>query len=111
MMNNNAIDNLMKAVELEYNLKQLTPRIEMTLSINEAYMDFIDKKYEDKLRDLQLVENVRSKMTELLVMITSVKDIEHQAIVIKDMELMWKCEAKIAKMINQMELLRDKYDL
>ena len=110
MMNNNEMNNLMKAVELEYNLKKISQRIETTLVLNEVYMDFIDKKYEGKLRDLELVEKVRGKMTDLLVMITAVKDIEHQAIVIKDLELMWKCEAKIGKMINQMELLRDKYD-
>jgi hypothetical protein len=30
---------------------------------------------------------------------------------IKDMELYWICENKIARMINQMEIMRSKYDL
>lgn len=109
MMNN--INNLMKAVELEYNMNKITQRMETDLLLNEAYMEYIDKKYEDKLGDLELVENVRRRMTNLMVLITQLKDIEHQAIVIKDMELYWKCEQRIAKMINQMEILRSKYDL
>lgn len=109
MMNN--INNLMKSVELEYNMNKITQGMENELLLNEAYMEFIDKKYENKLRDLELVENIRRRMTRLTVLITQLKDIEHQAIVIKDMELYWKCEQRIAKMINQMEMLRSKYDL
>lgn len=109
MMNN--INNLMKSVELEYNMNKITQRMETDLLLNEAYMEYIDKKYEDKLRDLELVENVRRRMTNLMILVTQLKDIEHQAIVIKDMELYWKCEQRIAKMINQMEILRSKYDL
>ena len=109
MMNN--INNLMKSVELEMAMNKINQRMETDLLLNEAYMEYIDKKYRDKLRDLELVENVRRRMTNLMVLITQLKDIEHQAIVIKDMELYWKCEQRIAKMINQMEILRSKYDL
>lgn len=109
MINN--INDLMKSVELEYNMNKITQRMENELLLNEAYIEFIDKKYENKLRDLQLVENVRRRMINLTILITQLKDIEHQAIVIKDMELYWKCEQRIAKMINQMEILRSKYDL
>ena len=109
MMNN--INNLMKSVELEMVMNKINQRMETDLLLNEAYMEYIDKKYRDKLRDLELVENVRRRMTNLMVLITQLKDIEHQAIVIKDMELYWKCEQRIAKMINQMEILRSKYDL
>lgn len=110
MKNNNEINNIMKAVELEMELKKVSQRIELTLVLNEAWMEFIDKEYENKLRDLELLKKSRAKMTELLVLATAVKDIEHQAIVIKDMDLYWKCSAKEAKIINQMELIRNKYD-
>ena len=110
MKNNNEMKNIMKAVELEMELKKVSQRIETTLVLNEAWMDFIDKQYEDKLRDLELVKKAQDKMTDLLILATAVKDIEHQAIVIKDMELYWKCSAKEAKIINQMELIRSKYD-
>lgn len=109
MMNNK--NNLMKSVELEHNMNKVSQRMENELLLNEVYMEFIDKKYENKLRDLQLVENIRRRMLNLTILITELKDIEHQAIVIQDMELYWKCEQRIAKMINQMELLRSKYDL
>jgi hypothetical protein len=110
MKNNKEIANIMKAVELEMELKKVSQRIETTLVLNEAWMEFIDKEYENKLRDLKLLEKARAKLTDLLILATAVKDIEHQAIVIKDMELYWKCSAKEAKIINQMEIIRDKYD-
>ena len=62
MKNNNEINNIMKAVELEMELKKVSQRIETTLFLNEAWMDFIDKKYEDKLRDLKLVKKAQDKM-------------------------------------------------
>ena len=110
-MTNNNMNNIMKSVGLEMELKKVEKRMEIEMISNDVYMEFIDKKYEDKLRDLELVENIRRRMTTLCVLITSLKDIEHQAIVIKDMELYWKCENKIARMMNQMEIMRSKYDL
>lgn len=109
-MMNNDMNNIMKAVELEMELKQISQSVDTRILLNDAYMEYVDKAYENKLRDLELVENIRRKMTDLVILITKLKDIEHQAIVIKDMELYWKCENKIAKMINQMELMRSKYD-
>lgn len=109
-MMNKDMNNIMKAVELEMQLTQLTQRIEVTLRVNEAWMEFTDKEYKNKLRDLKLLKKARSKMTDLVMLATALKDIEHQAIVIKDMNLYWKCSAKEAKIINQMELIRDKYD-
>ena len=110
-MMNNDMNNIMKAVELEMQLTQLSQRIEITLLVNEAWMEFTDKEYKNKLRDLKLLKKARSKMTDLVMLATALKDIEHQAIVIKDMELYWKCENKIARMMNQMEIMRSKYDL
>lgn len=109
-MMNKDMNNIMKAVELEMQLTQLSQRIEVTLRVNEAWMEFTDKEYKNKLRDLKLLKKARSKMTDLVLLSTALKDIEHQAIVIKDMNLYWKCSAKEAKIINQMELIRDKYD-
>ena len=109
-MMNKDMNNIMKAVELEMQLAQLSQRIDITLLVNEAWMEFTDKEYKNKLRDLKLLKKARSKMTDLVLLSTALKDIEHQAIVIKDMNLYWKCSAKEAKIINQMELIRDKYD-
>lgn len=111
MKNMNNVEKLMKAVELEMTINKVSQRMETELLLNETYMEYIDKKYEDKLRDLELVENVRRRMTDLMLLITELKDVEHQAISIKDMEIYWKCENRIAKMMNQMEILRSKYDL
>ena len=109
MKNIDDINKIMKAVELEMKLKETKKEADAVMMMNDVYMIHIDKKYEGKLRDIELIKEVQRRMTELTKIITSFKDIEHQAIVIKDMDIYWKCEAKIAKMINQMEIMRNKY--
>lgn len=110
-MNKKDIMNMIESTGLEYKLGKLDVDIEVELFLNNAYMDYIDKKYEDKLRDLEMIAEVRIRMTKLLILINKVNDIEQQAIKINNHDLMWSCEGRKARMTNQMELLRDKYDL
>lgn len=110
-MNKKDIMNMIETAGLEYKLQKLDDDIEIELFMNNAYMEYIDKKYEDKLRDLEMVAEVRRRMTRLLVLINKVNDIEQHAIKINNHDLMWSCEGRKARMINQMEVLRDKYDL
>lgn len=111
MMNN----DMMRAIELgnlEAELLGLDRDIEARLYKNELYMGWIELKYEgDKLLDLDVVEEVRHRMTELLKLINKVCDIEMKAIAYNDHDLMYKCGLQKAKMVSQMELLRNKYDL
>lgn len=110
-MSNNEMFNLIKTAGLEYKLNNIDKEMEYTMRMNVEYMEYIDKKYEDKLRDLELVHEVRRRMTNLLVIINKVNEIEEKAIAINNHDLMWSCESRKAKMINQMEILRDKYEL
>lgn len=109
-MNKKDVLNMIETTGLEYKLHKLDVDIEVELFLNNAYMEYIDKKYEDKLRDLEMVAEVRRRMTNLLKLIDKVNNIEQQAIKINNHDLMWNCEGRKARMINQMELLRDKYD-
>lgn len=109
-MSKKEIFKLMETVGLEYKLNNIDKEIKTTMLMNDVYIDYIDKKYEDKLRDLELVDEVRHRMTNLLVLINKVNEIEEKAIAINNHDLMWSCESRKAKMINQMEILRDKYD-
>ena len=109
-MNKKDIFNLMETVGLEHKLHNIDKEMETELFMNNVYMEYIDEKYKDKLRDLELVEEVRRRMTKLLVIINKVTDVERQALAMNNHDLMWSCEMRKAKMISQMELLRDKYD-
>lgn len=110
-MSKKEIFNLIKTAGLEYKLNDIDKEMEYTMLMNDVYMEYIDKKYEDKLRDLELVHEVRRRMTNLLVIINKVNEIEEKAIAMNNHDLMWSCESRKAKMINQMEILRDKYEL
>lgn len=109
-MNKKDVLNMIETTGLEYKLHKLDVDIEVELFLNNAYMEYIDKKYEDKLRDLEMVAEVRRRMTQLLVLINKVNDIEQHAIKLNNHDLMWSCEGRKALMVNQMELLRNKYE-
>lgn len=108
------IDNIMKLLQeshLELKLDKILKDVETEMVTNEIFMDYVDFTYEDTLRDLDLIKQVRDKMLTLTQLCTAVSDIEQEAIVNKSMDLMWRCESIKARMMNQMTLLREKYDL
>lgn len=110
-MSKNEMYNLIKSAGLEYKLNKMDIDIETEIFMNERFIKFVDKKYEDKLRDIELITEVRRRMTNLLRLINKVNEIEERAIAINNHDLLWSCEMRKARMINQMEILRDKYDL
>ena len=101
--------NIMKSVEIEINLKQMDKEIKDLMNKIDVQLTFIDIKYEDKLRDEDLIQETTVMMDKLLVMANRVKDLEFEAIKINDYELYWKCEQKIAKVIETMEYIRTTY--
>ena len=105
------IIRMFNEAKLECELNILDKQMEETLFMNDIYMFHIDEEYKDKLRDMKLIEEVRHRMTNLLVIIDKINDIEEHAIANNNHDLMWKCENRKAKLRNQMELLRSKYDL
>lgn len=107
------MNDIKRAIELgklAITLRDLDNDIDLELHKNELYMGYIDVMYDDKLRDLQLVEEVRHRMANLLRLIDKVCTIEQKAIAYNDFDLMWDCELRKGKMVSQMEVLRDKYE-
>ena len=101
--------NIMKSVELEIQLRNMDKDIQTLLTNIELSLIVINVNYKDKLRDEKLIRKMESIMSELLVRANILKDIEHQAIKINDMEIYWKTEQKIAKIIETMEYIRTTY--
>ena len=102
--------NIMKSVELEMNLKQLDNEIKEYKTKVDIQLAVIDINYKgDRLRDMDLIKELTVTMDNLLIQANKIKDIEFQAIKINDYELYWKCEQKIAKVIETMEYIRTTY--
>ena len=112
-MSNN-IDQVIKMLEeakLELRLNKVVTEMEAALLSNEIFMEFVDKKYEDKLRDMELINQVTDRMLSLTKISTKLSEIEQEAIKINIQDIFWKCESERAKILSQIELLRNKYAL
>lgn len=105
------IMSMINEAKFECELNKIEKEAKDVMFMNDVYMFHVDKEYEDRLRDMELITNVRQRMLELTLLITKVKDIEAEAIADNQMSIMWKCENLIAKMMGQMQLMRNKYDL
>lgn len=104
--------NIMKSVELEMNLNKLDNEIKEYKTKVDIQLTVIDIKYKgDRLRDMDLIKELTATMDNLLIQANKIKDIEFQAIKINDYELYWKCEQKIANVIETMEYIRTTYML
>ena len=102
--------NIMKSVELEMNMREMDKVMDSTVNKIDIQLVFIEAKYAgNTLRDMNLINEVTSLMNKLYVLTTGYKDIEHQAIKIDDMELYFKCEARVSKLIGMMECIRNEY--
>ena len=109
--NLNNIMNMLEEAKLEYQLDKLTKEMEVELLTNEIFMEQIDIEYEDKLRDMDLINKVNSKLINLTKLTTRINDVEQEAIKINSQELFWKCESRKAQILNQMSVFREKYSL
>jgi len=103
------IMNKIKSAQYEIELNAISNNIDLELNKDEMYMTYIDLKYEDKLRDLSLIESVKEKTDTLLYIINKINNLETKAIEIKDYDLMMRCESNKAKLINMMEYMNNKY--
>lgn len=102
--------NIMEAVELEMKVKELDKEITKRLLETDVKTVFIDIKYAgDKLRDMEMIKELEDVMAVLLKLVNKLKDIEMRAIKINDMTIYFKCENRIAKLVNAMEYIRNKY--
>lgn len=106
----NNINNLMEAVDLEMAIKDLDEFMDKMLNDLYMHLVFIEEKYAgDKLRDMELINDLHDWMNRLLKLVNKFKDIEFNAIKINDLEIYWKCEKRIAKIVEAMEYVRNEY--
>lgn len=111
MTNNNIIENMMESIRIDYELNKVIDNMEKLMHKNELYMAYLYVTYDDKLRTIELIKDVREKMDNLKILIDIINELEAKAIQIKELDTMWRCESNKAKLINQMEELRSKFDL
>lgn len=108
----NSVINIMEAVNLEMNIKDLDKFMDRTLNELDIHLVFIEVKYTgNRLRDMELVHDLQDWMNKILRLIYKFKDIEFNAIRINDMEIYFKCEKRICKLIEVMEHVRNEYML
>ena len=108
-MMNDSLDNIMKSVQLESELMLIGKEIESFIDKTELYMEIIDMKYENRLRDMELINSIKEKEQEMVPIINKINVIELKAVPLKDRDLMMKCECKKAKLINLMMYMQSKY--
>lgn len=102
--------NLIESINLEIAIKDLNTTSDKLLHELDIHLVFIEAKYAgDKLRDTNLIHDLQAWMNRLLKLINKFKDIEFNAIKINDLEVYWKCEQSIGKLVNMMEYIRNEY--
>jgi GTPase Era involved in 16S rRNA processing len=101
--------NIMKSEQLECELLSLGKEIENFMYETDLYMENIDMKYKNRLRDMEMVNSVKEKEQEIVTIINKINVIELKAVPLNDRELMAKCECKKAKLINLMIHMQSKY--
>ena len=101
--------NIMTSVEIEMNLKQIDNEIKDLMNKIDVQLTFIDIKYKNRLRDKELLDETTIMMNKLLVVANRLKDLEFQSIKNDDLEVYWKCEQSIGKLVNMMEYIRNEY--
>lgn len=104
------VTNLIEAVNLEIAIKDLDKFMDKLLNDLGIHLVFIEAKYAgDELRDMELINDLHDWMNRLLKLVNKFKDIEFNAIKINDLEIYWKCEKRITKIVEVMEYVRNKY--
>ena len=94
--------NEMKIELIDVDTIKLLERIDL-------YTTIVDVKYENKLRDMQLVNAIESYNDEITELIDRINNVESEAIKYKQENLMFTCEGRKAQLINIMMYLQEKY--
>lgn len=75
----------------------------------DMYTSFADMKYEDRLRDMELINTINKYNDGIVDIIKKIDIIEIDAINNENGELVMKCEGRKANLINVMIALECKY--
>ncbi len=75
----------------------------------DLYTSIIDIKYEDKLRDMELINSIKAYNDEIKNLIDKINEVGLAAIKNKNDKLLFQCESRKAHLINLMIYLQEKY--
>ena len=75
----------------------------------DLYTTVVDTKYENSLRDMQLINAIKEYNNEITNLINKINDVESEAIKYKQENLMFTCEGRKAQLVNIMIYLQEKY--
>ena len=94
--------NEMKIELIDNDTIELLKRIDL-------YTTVVDTKYENSLRDMQLINAIKEYNNEITNLINKINDVESEAIKYKQENLMFTCEGRKAQLVNIMIYLQEKY--
>ena len=94
--------NEMKIDMIDMNTVKLLDRIDV-------YTTIVDEKYKDRLRDMELINAIKSYNDEIKELINKINNVESEAIKYKQENLMFTCEGRKAQLVNIMIYLQEKY--
>lgn len=94
--------NEMKLESIDKDTIDLLERIDL-------YTTIVDTKYENRLRDMQLINAIKEYNNEITNLINKINDVESKAIKYKQENLMFTCEGRKAQLVNIMIYLQEKY--
>ena len=94
--------NEMKLELIDNDTIELLERIDL-------YTTVVDTKYENSLRDMQLINAIKEYNNEITNLINKINDVESEAIKYKQENLMFTCEGRKAQLVNIMIYLQEKY--
>lgn len=94
--------NEMKLESIDNDTIELLEKIDL-------YTTVVDTKYENSLRDMQLINAIKEYNNEITNLINKINDVESEAIKYKQENLMFTCEGRKAQLVNIMIYLQEKY--
>ena len=94
--------NEMKIELIDVDTIKLLERIDL-------YTTVVDTKYENTLRDIQLINAIESYNDEIKELIDRINNVESEAIKYKQENLMFTCEGRKSQLVNIMMYLQEKY--
>ena len=94
--------NEMKIELIDVDTIKLLERIDL-------YTTVVDTKYENTLRDMQLINAIESYNDEIKELIDRINNVESEAIKYKQENLMFTCEGRKSQLVNIMMYLQEKY--
>ena len=94
--------NEMKLELIDNDTIELLERIDL-------YTTVVDTKYENRLRDMQLINAIKEYNNEIKNLIDKINNVETISIKNRNENLMFTCENRKAQLINIMIYLQEKY--